>query len=194
MKLECWTCRWSLTDEQIYSAKKKKNVIKVKESQLWSIEGGGGLIRDHQGKWIKGYMRHIRIAFSVTAELWALMDGLRLASQLDISHILVELDDAKTVVDLLHSTKASINSFSSLLNDCKYLLRQFHQARIRHVFREANKRADYLAKGGCTFAGTFVVLDFPYPEELCNILNSDASGLYSLRLIANTSHFMASLF
>ena len=52
---------------------------------------------------------------------------------------------------------------------------------------------DYLAKGGCTFAGTFVVLDFPYSEELCNILNSDASRLYSLRLNANTSPFMASL-
>ena len=54
-------------------------------------------------------MRHIGIASSVIAELWALKDGLRLASQLGISHILVELDDAKTVVDLLHSTKASIN-------------------------------------------------------------------------------------
>ena len=74
----------------------------------------------------------------------------------------------------MQSKKTSINSFSSLLNDCRYLLRQFHQARIRHIFQEANRGVDYLAKGGCTFAGTFVVLDFPYSEELCNILNSDA--------------------
>ena len=153
---------------------------------------GGGLIRDHQGKWIKGYMRHIGIASSVIVELWALKDGLWLASQLGISQILVELD-AKIVVDLMQSKKTSINSFSSLLNDCRYLLRQFHQARIRHIFQEANRGVDYLAKGGCTFAGTFVVLDFPYSEELCNILNSDASRLYSLRLNANTSPFMASL-
>ena len=133
------------------------------------------------------------IASSVTAELWALKDGLQLAFQLGISHILVELD-AKIVVDLLHSSKAPINSFSSLLNDCRYLLRQFHQARIRHIFREANRGENYLIKGGCTFAGTPVVFYFPYSEELCNILNSDASGLYSFRLIANTSPFMASLY
>ena len=101
--------------------------------------------------------------------------------------------DAKIVVDLMQSSKPSINSLSSLLNDCRYLLRQFHQARIRHIFQEANRGVDYLAKGGCTFAGTFVVLDFPYSEELCNILNSDASRLYSLRLTANTLPFMASL-
>ena len=50
--------------------------------------GGGGLNRNHQGKWIKGYMRHIGFASSVTAELWALKDGLQLAFQLSISHIL----------------------------------------------------------------------------------------------------------
>jgi len=51
---------------------------------------------------------------------------------------------------------------------------------------------DHLAKGGCTLIGNFVVLDFPITEELCIILDSNASGLYSLRLSANTSPFMAS--
>ena len=34
--------------------------------------GGGGLIRDHDGKWVKGYMRNIGQATSVAAEIWAL--------------------------------------------------------------------------------------------------------------------------
>ena len=42
--------------------------------------GGGGLICDHQGKWIKGYMRHIDVATSIIAKFWALRDGLMLAS------------------------------------------------------------------------------------------------------------------
>lgn len=29
---------------------------------------GGGLVRDHHGKWVKGYMRHIGVASSITAE------------------------------------------------------------------------------------------------------------------------------
>ena len=63
---------------------------------------------------------------------------------------------------------------------------------IKHVFREANKRADSLAKGDCSLTSDFVVLDGPPTPNLNVIVNSDANGLYSLRLIANTSPFAAS--
>ena len=136
-------------------------------------------------------MRHIGFASSIIAEFWVLKDGLLLVSQLGISKLLVELD-AQTIVNLLHSSKPYNNSFSSLLNDCRFLLRQFQQVRISHVFREANRCADYLAKGGCTLDGDFVVLDAPVSEELYFILDYDASGLCFLRLSASTSPYMAS--
>ena len=60
--------------------------------------GGGGLIRDSQGKWVKGYMRKIGMATSVEAKFWALRDGLILTSQMGINNIVVELD-AKVVID-----------------------------------------------------------------------------------------------
>ena len=41
--------------------------------------GGGGLIRDCNGIWVKGFARSIGFATSITAELWALRDGLKLA-------------------------------------------------------------------------------------------------------------------
>ena len=152
---------------------------------------GGGLIRDHHGSWVKGYMRHIGFTSSIAAEFWALKDGLMLASQLGITQLLVELD-AKVVVDLILSSKSSNNSFSALLNDCRYLLCQFNQVRINHDYREANRCTNHLAKGGCTLIVNFVVLDSPNSDELCIFLDSDASGLYSLRLSASTSPFMAS--
>ena len=136
-------------------------------------------------------MRNIGFASNIIAEFWALKDELMLASQLGITQLLVELD-ANVVVDLMHSSKFSNNSFLALLNDCRYLLCQFNQVRISHVYREANRCADHLAKGGCTLIGTFVVLDSPNSDELCINLDSDVFGLYSLRLLANTSHFMAS--
>ena len=46
--------------------------------------GGGGLIWDHQGMWIKGYIRRIGVVSSFAAECWALRDGLLLAIQLGI--------------------------------------------------------------------------------------------------------------
>ena len=153
--------------------------------------GGGGLIQDHQGKWIKGFMRRIGLVTSITAELWALRDGLMLAKQIGITHLVVEMDN-KVIVDLVQSNKATNNSYSSLLNDCRFLLRQLHRFKINHAFRKANRSVDYLAKGGCSLLRNFVVLDCPPTDELCHILDSDASGLYSLRLVATTSPFMAS--
>ena len=153
--------------------------------------GGGGLICDHQGKWIKGYMRHIDVATSIIAEFWALRDGLMLASQLGITQLLVELD-AKVIVDLVLSTKPSNNSYFSLLNDCRYLIRQFHWIKTSHVFREVNMCTNHLAKGGCTLSGNFVVLDSPPIDDLFIILNSDAFGMYSVRLLSTTSPFVAS--
>ena len=122
---------------------------------------GGCLICDHQGKQIKGYMRHIGVATSIVAEFWALSDGLILTSQLGITQLFVD-QDAKVIVDLVLSTKPSNNSYSSLLNGCRYPLRQFHQIKINHVFRETNMCTDHLAKGGCTLSGNIVVLmQFP---------------------------------
>ena len=100
--------------------------------------------------------------------------------------------DAKVVVDLMLSSKSSNNSFSALLNDCKYLLHQFNKVRISHVYWEVNRCAVHLAKGGCTLIGNFVVLDSPNSDELCIILDFDASSLYSLRLSTSTSPFLAS--
>ncbi|XP_065629619.1 uncharacterized protein LOC136067528 [Quercus suber] len=136
-------------------------------------------------------MRYIGVSTSIIAEFWALRDGLTLASQLGITHLAVELD-AKVIVDLVLSRKTPNSSYTSLLNDCRYLLGLFQQTMVRHVFREANKGADSLAKGASSLTSDFVVLDVPPTPDLNVIVNSDANGLYSFRLIATTSPFMAS--
>ena len=38
--------------------------------------GGGGIIRDNVGGWVKGYARAIEVTTSVAAELWVLRDGI----------------------------------------------------------------------------------------------------------------------
>ena len=86
--------------------------------------GGGGVIRDSSGKWVKGFSRSIGVATSVMAECWAIRDGLTLANQLGIQNLEVKLD-AKTIVDLLQSNTVSNKPFSALLNDCRSLLKAF---------------------------------------------------------------------
>ena len=117
-------------------------------------------------------MRYIGISTSIITEFWALRDGLMLASQLGITHLAMEFD-AKVVVDLILSRKTPNSSYTSLLNNCitpnssytsllnncRYLLGQFQRTVIKHVFREANRGADNLAKGACSLTSDFVVLD-----------------------------------
>ena len=95
--------------------------------------GRGGLIHDHHGKWVKGYMRYIGVGTSIIAKFWALPDGLILASHLGINQLLVELD-AKVIVDLVLSKKPSNKSYSSMFIDYRYLLGQFHRIKISHVY------------------------------------------------------------
>ena len=103
----------------------------------------------------------------------------------------VELD-AKVIVDLALSNKSPNNSYFSLLNECRYLLGQFQQVKVSHVFCEANRGVDSLTKRACSLSTDFAILDVPPNFELNVIVNSYAYSLYSLRLLATTSPFMAS--
>ena len=60
------------------------------------------------------------------------------------------------------------------------------QVRIAHVFREANRCADFLAKKGCSMREDFVIFDVSPSEELSRLLVSDRNGLYYYRQVANT--------
>ena len=74
---------------------------------------------------------------SFVAECWALRDGLILAIQLGIKYLAVELD-ALTVVKLISDSSTANSSYSPILNDCRFLLSQFHRFKVSHTFREAN--------------------------------------------------------
>ena len=101
--------------------------------------GGGGLIRDSQGQWVKGYMRKFGLATSVEAEFWALRDGLTLASQMGINNIVVELD-AKVVIELVYATNTPNRYYTLLLNDCRTLLSRFQGMRIKHAYKGEQMR------------------------------------------------------
>ena len=62
-------------------------------------------------------------------------------------------------VDLVQSNSVVNNSFLPLLNDCRSLLSNFHQVRVGHTFREANRCADALARRGCSLQEDFVTTD-----------------------------------
>ena len=118
-------------------------------------------------------------------EFWALRDEFNLANQLGNQNIQVELD-AKTIVDLLQSIPVSNKSFPPPpphLNDCRSLLRGFHQVRVRHVLREANFCADALARRGVSQPEDFAVFDTPPSIDIISYVNLDANGCIMVDLL-----------
>ena len=143
------------------------------------LAGGGGVLRDEYGSWIGGFSRRIGIANSFTAELWALRDGLLLCRQLNVQAVAIELD-ASAIVDAFSHQSAANTIVSSILDDCKLLMNQIPQTSISHVYREANKSADWLASFGLNLDSNFVLWN-GLPVDLIPILEADSRGLYSSR-------------
>ena len=146
-----------------------------------SKAGCGELLRNSEGSWLKGFARGVGCTTSCVAELWALRDGLNLASSLGIESLIIQLD-ALAIVHLLNNSAANLY-LEPLLSDCRNLLRTFPRTRIEHVYREANQCADALAKLGAKFSAMFIYFDIP-PDVVVNLLTLDRAATSCNRLIA----------
>jgi ribonuclease HI len=144
------------------------------------LAGCGGLIRDWNGEWFKGFSRKIGSTSSVAAELWALRDGLNLCLLHQLTAVIIELD-AKLAVNLMVSSKSFNGENSALVDDCRELLTHIPHSRVQHCFREANRCADALAKRGVKLPQDFCVFDYP-PPNISVILNHDILDLSFNRL------------
>ena len=71
------------------------------------------------------------------------------------------------------------------------LLGRFQHFKVQHVFREANRVADALAKLGCSMQEYFVVMDSSPSDVVANFVYSDAMGENICRLTANSLAILA---
>jgi len=97
---------------------------------------GGGVIKDHDGHWLKGYARPLGCTNSCMAELWAQRDSLLIAKEMGINNLIIELD-ALSVVLLMNNNIANL-LMESLLINCKNLVREIPNKQIIHIYKEAN--------------------------------------------------------
>ena len=139
----------------------------------------GGLIRDDQGNWLGGFLRHIGHANSFIAEVWALGDGLQLCHLMNDHSVVVELD-ASALVTTLNNLVYANTILSPLFDDCQQLIARIPQCRIRYIFREGNMCVDKLARIGLMQSIDFVSLSSP-PMDLIPLIEADKSGLYMSR-------------
>ncbi|GKV45695.1 hypothetical protein SLEP1_g52753 [Rubroshorea leprosula] len=117
---------------------------------------------------------HPRVSRCFMAELWGCREGLRMASDLGIIHLILEMDSL-LVVHMLQAKKGVEGLAWTLFSDILHLLRTFSEYHVQHTFREGNFAADYMAAIGQNFSHGITV--FPErPVKIDNILNRDALG------------------
>ena len=117
--------------------------------------GGGGLIWDHDGAWLKGFARGLGYTNSTLAELWMRRDGLMLALEMGIQQLIIELDALSVVI--LMNNEFEIFLMEPLLTDCRNLLKEFPNRHVIHAYCEANQCLDALAKLGAQSLYSFAV-------------------------------------
>ncbi len=106
-----------------------------------------------------GFLSAIGITTSVQIELMILKNGLLLAINLEIEM------DYLVAVNLVNSNSNTNAFLSSIVSDCRCLLKRFEQLTLKHIYRDANGCADILVKTGCDQQVDF--LCFTTAQRMC---------------------------
>ncbi|OUZ99762.1 Ribonuclease H domain [Macleaya cordata] len=142
--------------------------------------GLGGLLRDHIGKPICGFVSKVPQEGSFYVELWAIWRGLILALGQGHKAIWVE-SDSLSAVNVINRKQHCPYKAESCLKHIWDLLEKFEHYRISYAWRQVNRAADYLAK--MNLDGSDIVLwPTDFPSSLCKIIEEDAKGMKYYRV------------
>ncbi|XP_074290582.1 uncharacterized protein LOC141617299 [Silene latifolia] len=146
--------------------------------------GGGGIIRDETGNFCEAFKFSCGICSSMRAEMRALVIGLERARGIGVTKLLVHMDNA-TCVSFVEKEQLLSNGLRPLVQRCIDLIRlDGWTVKIDHVFREANRAADWLANEGITASPHVTYLEQP-PDGLRTILREDILGVAFPRLVSS---------
>lgn len=107
--------------------------------------GGGGVLRDHNGEWLHGFMHKSTMDSADAAESQALIKGLEIVWTKGYKRFHVQTDSEKTV-KWVQGMESPPENVKSILEPCKNWMRKDWEVAIGHIYREKNNVADMLAK------------------------------------------------
>ncbi|GKV49594.1 hypothetical protein SLEP1_g56334 [Rubroshorea leprosula] len=148
-------------------------------SQASGDASAGGLIRDHGGQWLHGFAINIGPQTSYMAELWGCRAGLRLALEMGLTHLVLEMDSLLAMQVIL-VRKTGDGPASILLLDIFHLINSFEVCTVQHTLREGNAAADYMASIGQTLTQGTSFFQSP-PPGIRSVLHEDSIGTLFLR-------------
>jgi hypothetical protein len=90
--------------------------------------------------------------------------------------------DSLAVVEFIN-VSITFNAFlSTVVDDCRYLLKRFEFSSLKHIFREVNDCVDLLAKAGCAQQSDLISFSNALAHVL-EVLAFDVSNATRFRLI-----------
>ncbi|KDP39427.1 hypothetical protein JCGZ_03709 [Jatropha curcas] len=87
---------------------------------------------------------------------------------------MVEMDSLECI-RLVSSPDSQNLRFANIFHQCRMLIQKAWVVQFRHVYREGNKEADFLANMAVTAGSQDVILQQP-PSELQSLLRDDLQG------------------
>ncbi|KAF7820033.1 hydroquinone glucosyltransferase-like [Senna tora] len=108
----------------------------------------GGLLRDHMGKWMCGYMANLGLSNVLTAELWGIYHGLKVAWDRGFKKVIIVESDSSLAVNQILGKFIGGGSVHPITQSIKSLLLCSCEVEIKYIPRSSNMCADGIAKKG----------------------------------------------
>ncbi|KAF7839531.1 putative ribonuclease H-like domain-containing protein [Senna tora] len=158
--------RWQCPSRHHY--KMNTDVAKISDVE-WSI---GVVIRSDQGHLFMTGIKTILAPDEVAvAEALGIRWGLQIAQQCHVSKLEVETD-CEVVVNSFNATSATdLSLVSDIMADCRSIGAELENFSLRHIYRESNHVAHFVAKQLYHFAPCIWFDAFPI--SVLNLVNSD---------------------
>ncbi|CAN1162512.1 Putative ribonuclease H protein At1g65750 [Linum perenne] len=162
----CWLL-WRTRNEWVFSAKQISTDGSVDKRR--GKAAAGGLLRDFDGRCITAFAMNLGSCSITRAEMRGAIEGLQRAWDLGYRRILLRMDSV-AAINLLMGRGEPTHHHGLETALFKDLCRRDWQVVVRHIFREGNHAADYLASIG-----------YDYPFGSHTVSSSDCNLVYHLR-------------
>ncbi|XP_021857168.2 uncharacterized protein [Spinacia oleracea] len=122
--------------------------LKLNTDGTWSahnIVGGGGVFRRSSGTWFMGFSSKFNASTPLTAELYAIREGLIMAIEYKVDKLELETD-ALSLMKMLNTMDNHYHhELSPVLNDVASLMKRFTSLTVHHIPRARNLVSHSLA-------------------------------------------------
>ena len=106
--------------------------------------GCGGVIRGDCGEWLRGFSMKLKGCSVITAEARGVYERLKLCWSMGFKKVEVECDALRIVECINNQTDEA--EIRWLIQEIRELVSRDWQVQVKHVYREANRCADQLAR------------------------------------------------